>query len=492
MISVEMKRDIGALTAREHDVVIIGGGMIGAALAWDAAQRGLSVALVEAADFASGTSSNSLKTIHGGLRYLQALDFARMRQSIGDRRALLRIAPELVRPLPFVVPVYGHGKRGREAFGVGLRLNEWLSFDRNRDVAPERILPAGRLLSRGQTRELMPGVDTAGLTGGALWYDAQVSDSERLILAFLLQAADEGAAIANYVEVTGLLRDGARVRGVLARDVQSSVDVTVPARVVVSAAGPWTENVLALAGIERPRIPLLRAVNVVVKRPLLSAHALAAPADDRYVFMIPWRDHTLIGTAYEPEGRGSVAETVEALLCDARHAFAWAKIDSTDVTFVHCGLVPGERDANGLWSGDVIRDHGRTGRPGLISVVGVKYTTARAVAEQAVDLVFRSLGRPVAACRTAVTPLLHARSVGGALTEQVRHAITDEMALHLSDVVLRRLDLGAAGPPPPAVLSEIAERQAGLLDWSDERIAAEERALDERFSLGLTTSGRAV
>jgi len=491
MISLEMKRDIAALTAREHDVVVIGSGVIGAAVAWDAAQRGLSVALVEASDFGSGTSSNSLKTIHGGLRYLQSLDLVRMRQSIAERRALLRIAPELVRPLPFVAPVYGHGKRGREAFGIGLRLNEWLSFDRNRNVPAERILPAGRLLARRQTLELMPGVDATGLTGGALWYDAQVADSERLILAFLLQAADDGAAIANYVEVTGLLRQGARARGVLARDLESGVDVEVHARVVVSAAGPWTENVLALAGIRR-RIPLLRAVNVVVRRPRLAVNALAAPTDDRYVFMIPWRDRTLIGTAYQPEGSGSVAETVDALLGDARRAFAWAELDPADVTFVHCGLVPGERDANGLWSRDVVRDHGRTGTGGLISVVGVKYTTARAVAEQVVDLVVQNLGRSVAACRTAVTPLVHARALDGTLVERARQAVTGEMALHLSDLVLRRLDLGAAGPPPPALLGEIAERQARLLDWGDERIAAEKRALDERFGLGLKASGRAA
>ena len=480
-----MKRDLDALTAREHDVVVVGGGVIGAAVAWDAAQRGLRVALVEAADFASGTSSNSLKTIHGGLRYLQSLDLVRMRQSIGERRALLRIAPELVRPLPFVAPLYGHGKRGREAFAFGLRLNEWISFDRNRGVSVERSIPAGRLLSRAQALDLVPGVDAAGLTGGALWCDAQVSDSERLILAFLLQAADEGAAIANYVKVTGLLRDGARVSGVRARDVESGADVEVRARVVLSAAGPWTEELLTLARIERPRIPLLRAVNVVVKRPLLAASALAAPCGDRYVFMIPWRDRTLIGTAYQPEDEGSVVETVDALLGDARRAFAWADLNAADVAFVHCGLVPGERSASGLWSRDLIRDHSRDGAPGLIGVVGVKYTTARAVAQDAVDMVFRRLGRPSPACRTAVTPLVHARLLDGGVGERTSRAVESEMALHLSDVVLRRLDVGGSGRPPEGLLGEVAEHQANLLGWSGERIRGERQTLDDRFALGL-------
>jgi glycerol-3-phosphate dehydrogenase len=480
-----MKRDLDALTAREHDVVVIGGGVIGAAAAWDATQRGLRVALIEAADFASGTSSNSLKTIHGGLRYLQSLDFVRMRQSIGERRNLLRIAPELMRPLPFVAPLYGHGQHGREAFALGLRVNDWISFDRNRGVSVERSIPAGRLLSRAQALDLVPGVDAAGLTGAALWCDAQVSDSERLVLAFLLQAADDGAAIANYVEATRFLRDGDRVNGVRARDLESGTDLEVRARVVLAAAGPWTENVLALAGIERPRIPLLRAVNVVVRRPLLAESALAAPYGGRYVFMIPWRDHTLIGTAYQPDNEGSVGKTVDTLLGEARRAFAWADLNAADVAFVHCGRVPGERSASGLWSRDLIRDHSRDGAPGLICVVGVKYTTARAVAQDAVDMVFRQLGRSSPGCRTAVTPLVHARMLGGGVGERTSHAVESEMALHLSDVVLRRLDVGGAGRPPEAILGEVAELQASLLDWSAERIRAERQALDDRFALGL-------
>jgi glycerol-3-phosphate dehydrogenase len=486
-----MKRDIDALATAEHDVVIIGGGIIGAAIAWDATQRGLKVALVEASDFASGTSFNSLKTIHGGLRYLQSADLRRMRQSIADRRALLRIAPALVKPLPFVVPVYGHGKRGREAFGIGLKLNEWISADRNRGLERDRAIPAARVLSCEQVIDLIPGLDMFRLSGGALWYDAQVADSERLILAFLLQAAEAGATIANYVEVTGLLRDGARVRGVSARDVQSGADVEIRGRVVLSAAGPWTENVLALAGLDEPCIPLLRAVNVVIRRPLLASNALAAPLSGRYLFMIPWRTHTLLGTAYQPEGEGSVAETVDALLTEARQAFAWAELKTADVAFVHCGLVPGERDASGLWSRDVLRDCARDGVPGLICVVGVKYTTARSVAEAAVNLLFRRLGRRAPRCRTAETPLAHARNLSGSVAERARHSVASEMALHLSDVVLRRLALGTAGPPAPDELGEVAERQASVLDWSDEGIQAERRALDERFALGLSASAPA-
>ncbi len=147
-----MRRDLGALAGRQHDLLVIGGGIQGAACAWDAAQRGLKVALVEARDFASGVSWNSLKTIHGGLRYLQTLDLPRLRSSIRERSTLLRVAPELVRPLPFLIPTYGHGTKGREALGVALRVNDLLSADRNRDLPPEQRLPPPGACSRRPRR----------------------------------------------------------------------------------------------------------------------------------------------------------------------------------------------------------------------------------------------------------------------------------------------------------------------------------------------------
>ncbi len=213
-----VKRDLGALAEREHDVVIVGGGIHGVAAAWDAASRGLRVALVEAEDFGSGTSWNSLKTIHGGLRYLQTLDLKRMRESIRERRTLLRIAPALVRPLPFVVPTYGHGPKGREALGLGLWLNDVVSSDRNRGLPAERQIPHGRLLSRREVLDLFPGVPEDGLNGGASWTDAQVESSERLTIGFARAAADAGAVLCNHLAAVAFLRRGAAVTGIRGRD----------------------------------------------------------------------------------------------------------------------------------------------------------------------------------------------------------------------------------------------------------------------------------
>ncbi|HWW93867.1 MAG TPA: FAD-dependent oxidoreductase, partial [Vicinamibacteria bacterium] len=175
-----MKRDLGLLAAREHDLLIVGGGIYGVAAAWDAAQRGLDVALIEGEDFGAGVSWNSLKTIHGGLRHLQRADVGQMRESLRERRALLRIAPELVRPLSFLVPAYGHGIRGREALAAGLWLFDLLGRDRNRGLAPDQRIPPARSLSRRAVLEMIPALPERGLTGGALWTDAQVSSSERL------------------------------------------------------------------------------------------------------------------------------------------------------------------------------------------------------------------------------------------------------------------------------------------------------------------------
>src|SRR5258708_11089463 len=211
-----MKRDLGLLTAREHDLLIVGGGIYGVTAAWDAAQRGLAVALIEAEDFGAGVSWNSLKTIHGGLRHLQRADVGEMRESLRERRALLRIAPELVKPLSFLVPAHGHGLRRREALAAGLWLFDLLGRDRNHGLAEEQWSPPARSLSRRAVLDRIPGLPQRRLTGGALWTHAQVSRSERLPLGFVHAAGEAGAIAADHVAGAGFLPAGTRgncVRG---------------------------------------------------------------------------------------------------------------------------------------------------------------------------------------------------------------------------------------------------------------------------------------
>jgi len=471
-----VRRDLGALAGREHDLLVVGGGIYGAMAAWDAAQRGLAVALVEAADFGSGASWNSLKTIHGGLRDLQRLDLPQVRDSVRERRAFLRIAPALVRPLPFVVPAYGHGPRGRESLGLGLLLYDALARDRNDGLPPESRLPASRLLSRGDVLHLFPALPPRGLNGGALWTDAQVESSERLLMAVLHDAAGHGAAIANRAEVTGLRVVGSRVDGAHVRDTEGTGSLEVRARMVLNAAGDGMAAVVQMAGIPSPPSPLVAGMNLVLRRPIVSGRALGRLAHGRFLFAVPWRDRSLVGTAYGPPDGTDPRRDAAAFLAEARQAFPWAGLEPGDVAAVHRGLVPG--DERGLASRPLLIDHESRDRvAGLVSVQGVKYTAARSVAQKAVDRVCARLGRKTAPCRTATTPLDGAVPLDGPLGERTRRVVREEMALHLSDAVLRRLDLGTAGPPGPAEVETVAATMATELGWSPARRREEENAL---------------
>jgi len=473
-----VKRDLAALTSREHDLLVIGGGIYGVATAWDAAQRGMAVGLVEAQDFGAGTSWNSLKTIHGGLRDLQRLKLSQVRRSMLERRALLRIAPALVRPLRFVVPVYGHGLRGREAFAFGLWLNDILGYDRNRGLSPEQRIGRTERLSRAQMLALVPGLPDAGLSGGAAWTDAQVHASERLVLAFVHAAHEVGARLVNRTVVTGILLSGQRVTGVRARDLEAGQDLEIHARMVVNAAGPRMDDILALGGIRRPRTPLLHAVNLVLRRAVVSGHALGAKSQGRYLFMLPWHDRTMVGTAYQSADTPLTLEALVRFREEVNSAFPWAGLKPDDVCLVHQGMVPGRGGFEGLANEHKVLDHeSGDGVAGLISLLGVKYTTARAVAEEAVDLACARLGRSFPPCRTAVTPLRAARMLEGSLEAQVLTSVRDEMALHLTDVVLRRLTLGVGGPPRDADLDLVVSTMAKELAWSKTRM------LEERDSL---------
>jgi glycerol-3-phosphate dehydrogenase len=475
-----VKRDLDAIVAREHDVLVIGGGIHGAFAAWDAAQRGLKTALVEAVDFGAGTSWNSLKTIHGGLRYLQGLDLPRMRESIRERRTLLRIAPALVKPLRFVVPTYGHGLKGREALALALAANDFVSRDRNVGLPKPQQIPPGRSLSREEILRLVPGIPAAGLSGGAAWTDAQVASSERLLIGVLQAAAAAHAVLANHARVVGFGVSGDRITVVRLEDMVSGDIVEVRARVILNAAGPGMDDVLALAGSRRPPVPLLSALNLVLRRPVVREHALGALANGRYLFMVPWAGRAIVGTDYVPAAHADPAEDGRRFLAEAARAYPWARLEPADVTLVHRGRVPG-RSPRRLASRHLLIDHARDGLAGLVSVQGAKYTTARAVAEAAIDLVARKLavGRP---SRTAATVLKQAAPLAGALTAQALAAVKDEMALTLSDIVLRRLDLVSAGLPSESDLDAVVLALADALGWDAIRVANEKAGLAESLA----------
>jgi len=556
-----MKRNLIELTQKVYDLLVIGGGIYGATAAWEAASRGLSVALVDKGDFAAATSANSLKIIHGGLRYLQHADFGRMRQSIRERSTLLRIAPHLVHPLPFLIPTYGHGMQGKEVLALALVANDLISFDRNRQLDPEKLIPSGRLLSKGECLEHLPGIRREGLTGAALFYDAQAYNSERLILAFLHSAAKAGACLANYVEAASFLLEGGRVIGVTAEDRLTGDRFTIRARMVLNARGPWTNHVLSQLNGRQPAITYTKAMNLVT-RPVLQKYAIGVSGatgyrdallnrGNRLLFITPWRDHSLIGTTYvaydgDPEDFQVTEQDVQQALEEINRAYPPADLKREDISFAHGGLLPVSRVDRS--TGEVklakhyrIHDHRVDGVEGLLTVVGVKYTTARDVAEKAIDRVFQMWGKRPPRSVSAYTPLYGGQmerfgaflsaegrkrpyglpeeivrrliynygsaygqvlryldlDAGGsrALSEAVRraeviHGIREEMAQKLADVVLRRTELGTAGHPGDEALRLCAEVMGAELGWSRARMEQELQEVRKAFTWVSSNEGR--
>jgi glycerol-3-phosphate dehydrogenase len=526
-------RDIAALSAREHDIVIVGGGIYGLAIAYDAASRGLSVALVERGDFAAAASFNHQKTAHGGLRTLQSGRIDRSRESIRERRALARIAPRLLRPLPFIVGTYQSVVRNRIALRAAFKVDSWLGRDRNTGVEPELHLPVARLVSKAATLKLFPGVNERGLTGGASWYDYQIVETDRLSIAYAAAADAHGARLANHVEAIEPIRNGGAVRGVRARDVLTGETFDVAARLTINAAGGHAGEMMRQFGVSHELL-LLRAMNLVTSRPA-SDIAMAAPSPEgRMLTITPWHGRVLVGTGQSSDFRqpGDCPPSradVDAFIAEANHAFPRLALRHDEVTLVHCGIVPAQRGRAGrpdLLTAPQILDHASAGVPGAMTVIGVKYTTARGVAARAVTAAARRLGRAIPPSRTDAGPLPGAgiadhealaietaRAVGLELAPpMIRHltaiygdrcatiirlmaehsewrmplvpgqptvgaeiiyVIREEMACTLEDIVVRRTELGAEGKPPDALIAAIAGVAADELQWDAPRVARE-------------------
>src|SRR5436190_8421996 len=290
-----MRRDLDRLQDRTFDVLVVGGGIYGLAIAYDASQRGLGVALVERDDFGSGSSFNHLRTIHGGLRYLQHLDVVRARESVVERRTLARIAPHAVAPMRFALPLYRSLTRGKLAMRAGLLLDRIVAAGRNHGVASSLALPGGRVFSRHQAVEQFPGLRRRGLTGAAVWYDYVAPEADRLTLSWALAAASHGAVLANHVEALALARDGRRVAGVDAVDRLAGRRLQIAARTVVNATGGAIDRLLASVGIAT-RVPMLMAMNLVTTREAGDVALGGRSASGRNLFLVPWRRRALFGT----------------------------------------------------------------------------------------------------------------------------------------------------------------------------------------------------
>ena len=495
------------------DLIVIGGGIMGASVARDAAGRGMRVALFERGDLASGTSSRTSKLVHGGLRYLEQGALGLVAESARERATWLRLAPHLVRPLPFLFPMYRGGPRPAWMVRLGMTMYDALALFRN--------VESHRMLDRDETAIREPGLLSPDLVGAALFYDAQMDDA-RLCVEVTLAAHDAGARVETYTKVDGLLVTDGRVSGIRVggREVRG--------RVVVNASGPWLDRVCAMADGASSKIRMTRGSHVILP-PLLRRHALVLSArrDGRMFFVLPWRGLTLIGTTDldyrdDPEKVSCTADERAYLLEETRRALPNADVTPDRIVAEFAGVRPLIRvegvSASAVTRGDLIEES----PTGLLSIAGGKFTTARAVAARVVDRVAKRL-RPArfSASQTAATPLpggrptstqeraewrTHAdalklddeqfealsgvygarvgallevaseRKLGGRLhpgvpwiQAQVDFAVEREWARTVEDVLRRRLPL-ALGPyrRDPLLIAAVADRMSVLLGWTTE------------------------
>lgn len=512
--------------AAEFDVIIIGGGINGAAIARDCAMRGLRAVVADKADVGGGTTSKSTRLIHGGLRYLEHFEVPLVRESLHERNTLQRNAPHLVHPLHFLIPVYAEGSHSEGLIRLGMLAYEVLSLG-------DRTAGHYEMLSPEETLRRAPGLAPDGLRGGALYYDAQAVYAERLAVENALSAREHGAVVLTYARVDGFDVPGDRVTAVHLTDPRTGRSRTLKGAVVVNAAGPWADEALAGLPGDRPRlIGGTKGSHLIVRHfPGAPETAIYTEAvDNRPYFIVPWAGNFLIGTTDERydghmDDVTATDEEIDYLIESTNQVIPAAGLTRQDVLWAYSGVrplpyEPGVPEAK-VTRKHVLRVDERVGN--LISVVGGKLTTHRSLGEQATDMVFDNLGRKIPRCATVGQPLpggragdwdrfadgfrqlsqlpddiasrlldvygvraadildyagdderLRTRLPGtSALAAEVPFAFRTEFATTISDFCLRRSMIGVHGDLGLSALDTIVELMCSELGWDKEQAAAQ-------------------
>jgi glycerol-3-phosphate dehydrogenase len=483
-----ISREPEATESEHYDIVVVGGGIYGAMLLLEAAQCGLRALLLERHDFGSGTSYNSLRIIHGGLRYLQTLDLARYRESVAERQWFLRTFPELVQPLPCLMPLYSKGIKRPSVLRAALGANDLFSATRNAGLDLAQRIPNGSILSPRETMRAFPGVVEPGLAGAALWYDAHVPDSQRVIIEVLRWADSLGAQALNYVEVTELITQGDSVAGVRATDHETGRSFEIQCASVINATGPSSRDFGARADRDIPALfrPSI-AWNVLFDRLAPSDCALAltpdAPGAQTY-FLHPWKGRLLAGTGHAPcanplDSAAPDRLALERFIADLNSVLPGAGLTQEAIVRVYSGLLPALRDGGTeLTKRAMICDHGRSGGPkGFFSVSGIKFTTARCEAQKLLRVV-RGARRHSCAQRPMPTKSPSVANLSydwmpdpndGSWRLELATMIGQESVLHLDDLVFRRTSIG----DNPTRAKKLAPEIASLFDWNEDRCRSE-------------------
>jgi glycerol-3-phosphate dehydrogenase len=555
-----MKRDISKLAEKEFDIVIIGAGMFGVCAAWEAVLQGLSVAIVEKGDFCQATSANHYKMVHGGIRYIQHGDVKRIEESSRERSAFLRIAPHLVTPLPIVIPTYGHGIKGKGALRIGTAAYDILTMHRNAGIKDkERHIPFTKFISKKEVLDLFPGVNKNELTGAGIFSDAQMYNPPRLALSFLKSAAEHGAEAVNYAEVIDFLRKGNKIDGVKVKDRIDQSEFEIRSKVILNTTGPWANELLekTLKLSLNPKPAFSRDAAFIVKKKPKNKYTLATllktkdvdtllDRGGRHLFIVPWldRDITMVGVWHMvwPGTKDYLYVTEDELqdfINEVNEAYSEMHLSIDDVSMVNTGLTlfgettPGSKRMS-FGKRSLLIDHAQSHSiEGLVTLIGVRATIARGMAEKTIKLLGSKLGKSISKSKTEHIPiyggqigifedyvnsafngqeynidrkvmraLIHnygssykeimkyisednslSETIGNStvLSAEIVHAVKDEMAANLSDVILRRTDLGTAGNPGKDALEQTAKLAAKELNWDRHKMNEELKNLSKYF-----------
>jgi glycerol-3-phosphate dehydrogenase len=532
-----MRRFIETPTNKTYDIVVIGGGISGAAVAYEAASQGYSVALVEKGDFGAGTSAATSKLIHGGLRYLANFELGLVRESLKERKTLENIAPNFVYPLPFLVPLYSDIKlRSKIILEPGMILYDLLSYDKGFTWDKNKRLPWHRLLPAEKAVELEPVIQSSTLTGAIVYYDCASLNPERLTLAFIKSAVKHGADVVNYAQVEDFVREAGSICGVLVRDLLTDHTLTLHSKLVINCGGPWADILLGIARGQTGSNHIRRSEGIhIVTREITNANAAVGglTPTGRPCNLVPWRGHTLIGTTDreyigDPDSYRVTREKIEEYIGEVNAAFYNPNLlKYEDVRYAYGGLRPlvddQTKDVYKTSRKYEIFDHAVEGLPGLVTVEGGKYTTSRNLAENVLRTVAKKFGRPaksvtaqkhlagseitnldvfVASAKsknrdfsesamdylarmygTELNSLLElARSdktlavplnSDGEMAAQALYAIRYEMARTLTDIFIRRSGLGTLGYVGDEITETIANLASRELGWDSQRAERE-------------------
>jgi glycerol-3-phosphate dehydrogenase len=528
-------RDISKLAEADYDVVVIGGGMIGTGVARDAAMRGLKTVLFEKEDFCYGTSGRSSRMIHGGLRYLANYDLGLVREGLREREILLRLAPHLVHPLKFLIPVYG-GFLNKMKLKIGMVLYDLLSYDKS--------LPSHKSISKAEVLDSEPALEEKGLAGAYVYYDSQIALTERLCMDNVVSAQNHGALLLNHTKATGLVKESDMVSGVKVEDVLSGKAALFRSKLVVNVGGPWLDEVVReVRENKQPLARTTKGIHLVTPKVTKDAVALFA-SDGRAYFVMPWLDFELIGTTdtdYDKDMDGVKAEVedVDYLRTEVHKAFPRTNFDKIFYTIAGVRSllrIEGVKESS-VTRRHIIHDHEeKEGVKGIVSVIGGKLTAYRGIAEDVTDVVCKKLGSS-AKCTTAKEKLPgadpaelekvrvnpdslageHGINVetlerlvslyGSRYTEvldylkkdrrlgericktqpdimaEVLHAIEKESALTLNDFMIRRSLIAFRECEGLDCCSNVAKKMGQVLHWSGREVSSQIRAYKNEIEM---------